>query len=176
MVASDDDGEPREDDDEIREGGDRPHRADDGNGGQRKRRRGRRGGRRGRRGRGGEDRAPGPENGQRARLDSFGNSGFDYTDPYEIDTTPVMEPRPQRQPQAEQPREAPDDDVSPASERAESTAGSAEPTASRAHERPKEREPVAEETGGSRQDAPAIEEEDPNRPKRSGWWQRRSFF
>jgi ribonuclease E len=29
-------------------------------------------------------------------------------------------------------------------------------------------EPVAAE--------PAPQEEDPNRPKRSGWWQRRSFF
>jgi ribonuclease E len=151
---------------------------------QRKRRRGRRGGRRGRRngegnasGNGdsnGHDEAPRhEEHAERAeapqRRHGFGSDPY-AADPYEIDTTPVIEPR------------APREDRPAAAEAAEvfSPATTApvpeEPEPARIEsvpEAPREQpagkaEPVAAE--------PEPPQEDPNRPKRSGWWQRRSFF
>ena len=180
-AAGDDEAEVGGDEDEVRGGEDQAARADGDSeeARQRKRRRGRRGGRRGRRGRGGEERAPVGENGQHPRAESFGHSDDVYADPYEIDTTPVIEPRPQREP-----REAPSErrEESPPAAAwqpvaEERTVSTAEPVSPPMAERPKEREPVAEEVARSR--APAVqvpEEDDPNKPKRSGWWQRRSFF
>jgi ribonuclease E len=147
---------------------------------QRKRRRGRRGGRRGRRG--GEGREG--DNGGHADdahadqppasyRPSFNTDPY-AADPYEIDTTPVMEPRPPRE---ERPAPPP-----PAAE-----AYSPATTAQVPDERPAARmQPVPEtprdepaETERTPEPAAAEtvpEKEDPNRPKRSGWWQRRSFF
>jgi ribonuclease E len=177
LAAREEEGETREEEDEVPGGEERGQRADAEGDGQRKRRRGRRGGRRGRRGRGGEERPAAHENGQRQPASSFAGPAFEYVDPYEIDTTPVMEPRPQREPRempAEIRGESPP--AAPASERAEERAG-AEPAPSPMPERAKEREPAAEEIGRGAPPAPPEEEEDdPNRPKRSGWWQRRSFF
>jgi ribonuclease E len=175
VAARDEEGEPRDEEEEIRGGEERGQRADAEGDGQRKRRRGRRGGRRGRRGRAGEDRPVAPENGQRQPASSFGAAAFEYVDPYEIDTTPVMEPRPQREARetpAEERRDSPP--PAPSSRHAEEQAG-AEPAPSPMPERAKEREPAAEEIVRGAPPAPP-EEDDPNRPKRSGWWQRRSFF
>jgi ribonuclease E len=177
VAAREEEGEAPEEEEEVRGGEERGQRADAESDGQRKRRRGRRGGRRGRRGRGGEERPVAPENGQRQPASSFAGAAFEYVDPYEIDTTPVMEPRPQREPRempAERRGETPP--AAPSSERAEERGGG-EPTPSPMPERTKEREPVAEEIVRGAPPAPPDEEEDdPNRPKRSGWWQRRSFF
>ena len=176
LAAREEEGEAPEEEEEVRGGEERGQRADAESDGQRKRRRGRRGGRRGRRGRGGEERPVAPENGQRQPASSFAGAAFEYVDPYEIDTTPVMEPRPQREPRempAERRGETPP--AAPSSERAEERGGG-EPTPSPMPERTKEREPVAEEIVRGAPPAPPEEEDDPNRPKRSGWWQRRSFF
>jgi ribonuclease E len=143
----------------------------------RKRRRGRRGGRRGRRGRGGngegrqfdQDRQGGGEfqGGQqdnRPRTEQPRPFGSSYDD--EIDTTPTMETRAS----FEAPRrlDSPESDILPdevdttpqpieraAAVRNEETASASPP------------QPAPE---------PEAEVEDPNRPKRSGWWQRKSFF
>jgi ribonuclease E len=142
----------------------------------RKRRRGRRGGRRGRRGRGGEDRPnenrPFDQNrgGGAPRGDqqpaSFERQPFGMiaADEDEIDTTPTLDPRPGNEP----PRrieiatldDAPDDEIDTTPQ----------------PERPKEVEPRAAEPARESDPATEQEEEDPNRPKRSGWWQRRTFF
>jgi ribonuclease E len=176
VAAREESGESAEDEDETRGDEERGERADvEGDSGQRKRRRGRRGGRRGRRGRGGEERAPIGESGERQPASNFADPAFVYVDPYEIDTTPVMEPRPQREPRempTEERGESPP--AAPSSRRAEESRGE-ESAPSQTHERVKEREPAADEI--VRGAPPADEEEDdPNRPKRSGWWQRRSFF
>jgi ribonuclease E len=149
----------------------------------RKRRRGRRGGRRGRRGEGREG-----DNGQQAHdaaddahadqppasyRPSFNNDPY-AADPYEIDTTPVMEPRPPRE-ERPAPPPAASESYSPATTAQlpeERPAARVEPVPETPSEEPVETErtpePAAAET--------VPEKEDPNRPKRSGWWQRRSFF
>jgi ribonuclease E len=147
---------------------------------QRKRRRGRRGGRRGRRGRD-EERVGTPENDRSDGMSSaaFVARGGDdvFADPYEIDTTPVMAPRPQRESdevtnsdEAELPAPAPlaeEDQIGPVS------FGPRDPADTTA-----EHEPV-EDAFRDRAPTRASEDEDHSddgRPKRSGWWQRRSFF
>lgn len=168
---------------------------------QRKRRRGRRGGRRGRRGRGSEENAPvdenapidenaqGDANGQSGEDETSyaapsGNRGFDDADPFEIDTTPVMEPRPQSQEPvaaSEDQEEAPlpvetPPIVDPAPSVQESTAEPIEPEAAPAVESgapdTAAKEPLVPETPTEQDGTP----EDSDEPKRSGWWQRRSFF
>jgi ribonuclease E len=143
----------------------------------RKRRRGRRGGRRGRRGRGegmneaGPDRPPAdarPPREEAPRPFEGGNAfgGTISSDYDEIDTTPTLEPRPAY----EAPRRIdvltenlPDEiDTTP-----QPIERHGEPTPS-----PVEQPARAEQP--TRSELPA--EEDVNRPKRSGWWQRKSFF
>jgi ribonuclease E len=159
----------------------------------RKRRRGRRGGRRGRRGRGGEGGAPGEQqpqqhnrqNGggeQRPAMDSrppradsprpyegntFGGTiSSDYED---IDTTPTLEARPAHQ----APRRI---DMQPPQDLLEGEVD----TTPQPIERPAEvssSEPANSAQPASKPEAePEAETEDPNRPKRNGWWQRKSFF
>jgi ribonuclease E len=142
----------------------------------RRRRRGRRGGRRGRRGRGDRIEQGGSEPGG-DRLPENRDASYRFGDEIgllEIDTTPQPEPRrdarltetPLRPTiahdedalvPAEPPR--PRDQETPRGE----TLGQAEP--STASEPPAPAQPPAEE-----------EDDDPNRPKRTGWWTRRSFF
>jgi len=180
-----DDGEPSDD-------ADREQRADaDGgdDGRQRKRRRGRRGGRRSRRGRG-EGSAGTSDDGQNedmspAALATYGSNDV-FADPYEIDTTPVMEPRPRQEPE----EAAANGDESASAGESELPAP-ASPTFSEADRigpvsfRPDD---IAESTSapqpldntfGDQTPATVSEDEDQSddgRPKRSGWWQRRSFF
>jgi ribonuclease E len=143
----------------------------------RKRRRGRRGGRRGRRGRGGngegrqfdQDRQGGGEfqGGQqdnRPRTEQPRPFGSSYDD--EIDTTPTMETRAS----FEAPRrlDSPESDILP--DEVDTTPQPIERAAAVRNE----------ETASAPPPPPApepeAEVEDPNRPKRSGWWQRKSFF
>ncbi|HVY19877.1 MAG TPA: ribonuclease E/G [Bauldia sp.] len=140
----------------------------------RKRRRGRRGGRRGRRGRGGngenrpfdQNRQNGgdfrqadnrPRDEQQPR--SFGNS---YDD--EIDTTPTLDPRP-----AYTPPRVDDPVVDLLPDEIDTTPQPIARPSELRSEQPAEpvESPAAQ---------PSVETEDPNRPKRSGWWQRKSFF
>jgi ribonuclease E len=160
----------------------------------RKRRRGRRGGRRGRRGRGGEGGAPGEErpqehnrqNGageQRPAMENrppradnprphdgnnFGGTiSSDYED---IDTTPTLEARPAHQAPRRIDMRPPEDllegeiDTTPQPIERPAEVSSSEPADSTPRPASK---PAAE---------PEAEAEDPNRPKRNGWWQRKSFF
>jgi len=166
--------------------GDENHQAgaesdDDDDSQQRKRRRGRRGGRRGRRGRAGEESPPVAEGNQDTEIqnsyaESLGDGSQDGADPFEIDTTPVMEPRPDRQ-SHEMPPEA---DVAPPSP--EVPAPNAEEDASASVEIgttatvSREPEPVAEVVADEAPRQQDDEQDDGDRPKRSGWWQRRSFF
>ena len=141
----------------------------------RKRRRGRRGGRRGRRGRGGEDRpnenrasdqnrGGGAPRGDQQPVFERQPFGMIAADEDEIDTTPTLDPRPA----AEAPRrieiaaldDAPPDEIDTTPQ----------------PERPKEVQPRAAEPPREPQPAAEQEEEDASRPKRSGWWQRRTFF
>jgi ribonuclease E len=150
----------------------------------RKRRRGRRGGRRGRRGRGngnGENRQPGtggaqqPGEGAYASDEDASDRQPAFPQTYgllngddEIDTTPRIEPAPARE-AAPQPTfvrnrfaEPVDEiDTTPLPEPRPAPASASEPRPEPAAEQKPDAEP---------------EPEDPNRPKRSGWWQRRSFF
>lgn len=165
-------------DDHGGNGGERPFVAGElGPDGQpRKRRRGRRGGRRGRRGRGGENRpgenrpfdanrGGGAPRGDQQPVFERQPFGIIAGDEDEIDTTPTLDPRPG----AEPPRrieiatfsDAPPDeiDTTPQPERPKEAE-------QRPAEAQREAQPVAERE----------EEQDPNRPKRSGWWQRRTFF
>jgi ribonuclease E len=165
---------------------------------QRKRRRGRRGGRRGRRGRGGEGRegaveGEGRESGEPPRSEPLGFGGYDRADPDEVDTTPVVEEsRPRRE------RDATGDErAAPSSEAERADAGDqpyvpAEPTRreeSAAGHREKEKEMSPADIPSERREwngahatdemsgrAAPEEEDDADKPKRSGWWQRRSFF
>jgi ribonuclease E len=159
-------GEPREN----AEGFGGPQLGPDGQ--PRKRRRGRRGGRRGRRGREGGPNAQPAEFGQQPAAEAQhpyqpGNfarrSEFD-----EIDTTPTLESRPSFE--APRPidlmRDTPPDeiDTTPQPETRVERVASAEP----------ESEPAtAPEPAAPRAEEPV---EDASRPKRSGWWQRKSFF
>jgi ribonuclease E len=145
----------------------------------RRRRRGRRGGRRGRRGRGngeggfnGENRQPDgsrqaewrPDEGQPPAQAAPYAGSFRREFEDEIDTTPTLDARPA----FEAPRrlDTNDDilageiDTTPQPEERSSPVTTGEAAASAAS-------PAAE---------PEPESEDPNRPKRSGWWQRKSFF
>jgi ribonuclease E len=136
----------------------------------RKRRRGRRGGRRGRRGRGngeggmqGEHRQNGDhrpmENRQHHQNDdNRGNFVRPNTFDDDIDTTPTMDPRPAA---FEPPRRI---DIVRQNDLLRDEIDTTPQPVERASEPPAREEP------------PAPEAEDPNRPKRSGWWQRKSFF
>ncbi len=140
----------------------------------RKRRRGRRGGRRGRRGRGGDTRALNETPGRPSDAESESNyPDGNFTpisaDDYEIDTTPSLD----------------DDKPGMAPRRLDVATFDAGPpdevdTTPRLEDEVR-RESVS--TGKAAPDAtppaPAPEPDDDNaadRPKRSGWWQRRSFF
>jgi ribonuclease E len=147
----------------------------DENGNPRRRRRGRRGGRRGR-GRNGKGR---PQNGADSQPfhteeGSFVEQSFaapSYVpyagltgDATEIDTTPQPD-EPVRRPQ-------PDDlyRSNPIPEHREEPRP--EPQFTRGETRPDESAPEPRPAPA----APEPEDDDPNRPKRGGWWQRRSFF
>jgi ribonuclease E len=137
--------------------------------GARRRRRGRRGGRRGRRGRGdereaGETRAPQPEAGA-VMVETNGTPAFaeDFISEVTVATpavpeVPSMAPAPAAVAPLPEPVVAPPPPAVPVSE-APTLAGP-------------ESEPAAPP---ARQAEPEPEPED-DRPKRSGWWQRRSFF
>ena len=159
----------------------------------RKRRRGRRGGRRGRRGRegnGAEGNANRAAGGVSPQLSDaphqFEPTGFGSADDDEIDTTPTdtngatyTAPRP-----VDIMRDSPPDeiDTTPQPERRSEPRAAVEPplapasSVGAASERPSvERAPIEP----ARSERPAEAEppaEDTNRPKRSGWWQRKSFF
>jgi ribonuclease E len=163
----------------------------DENGQPRKRRRGRRGGRRGR-GRGGEDRPQGENRQQNGggqhheREPRFADQPqprapfADLTDPIEIDTTPQpyepvrrAEPAERSEPQQDsvpiyrsEPIPPPREEHRPEPQFARDERPAAETQAS-------EPEPVAPPAPPA---ARPVEVDDPNRPKRGGWWQRRSFF
>src|SRR5581483_9154995 len=137
-------------------------RDEEGNG-ERRRRRGRRGGRRGRRGReeggqrpeghfeprpAGSDRAEGMNGAAAAAYEPLGDAPM-------VDEPPREEAIPM-QPVAHEPRPEPAERHRPAAE--------PEPAEAQAEPAP----PPAPQ--------PQQPEEDPNRPKRGGWWQRRSFF
>jgi ribonuclease E len=170
----------------------------DGEGQPRRRRRGRRGGRRGRRGRGGEPRPFGDNRdfrgGQPAQQFTPGNFA-PIGDADEIDTTPRMDdaaPRIERSepfpPPPPYPRE--EVDTTPTMEPArrqdlptrvdmrDRLVPSDEIDTTPQPERPRDTQPkeVAPEVSRAGAPPPEAEEEDPNRPKRSGWWQRKSFF
>jgi ribonuclease E len=97
----------------------------------------------------------------------FGSGNFatisaDYD---EIDTTPTLEPRPTHEAPRRIDVAEPDDLL----------AGEVD-TTPQPIERPSEMSP-GQPTESTPTPQPAAEEEnDPNRPKRSGWWQRKSFF
>jgi ribonuclease E len=143
--------------------------------GERKRRRGRRGGRRGRRGRGSErpgespagdhDRRPRPEQPMTHAANGGGDDALPpmATQADEDRGMPIA-----MEPETHEPAPLPEP------VRAENV----EATMSRPEERqPEERSPPPEEPATRpRTPPPAPEEEDRNRPKRSGWWQRRTFF
>jgi ribonuclease E len=138
----------------------------DRNGDPRKRRRGRRGGRRGRRGRErGVERVS--ENGV-----AFGFNDFDG----EIDTTPQPD-RPTR----EQPFEEREPRIAITGDETDfpPDRGASEPARDVADER-SSREEEAPRSERTERDPPRPqappEEEDEGRPKRTGWWTRRSFF
>jgi ribonuclease E len=175
-----DDGEPSGDTDR----GQRAEaEADDGDR-QRKRRRGRRGGRRGRRGHNGEHAEPNENGGsQEPAPAAFAERSSDdvFADPYGIDTTPVIEPKPQ----GESDETASTEDAGlpappPLAEEEQIAPVSFEPgdTGESADEREPiaEREPVAEVVANQTPARAGKDENDDDQPKRSGWWQRRSFF
>jgi len=143
----------------------------------RKRRRGRRGGRRGRRGRGGENRpfeANREDSGQRAPA-AFGNADFSGAPfggieaPYdEVDTTPTLEPRravepPRRLDFASDDLMSDEIDTTPQVEPAPRPAEAAQA-------------PVPEQKRQPEPKPHVETEAEISRPKRSGWWQRKSFF
>jgi ribonuclease E len=146
-----------------------------------RRRRGRRGGRRGRRGRPGDQRLgtdnrlieePGPGD-QEQR--PFGYAAYNG-DLDEIDTTPQPEPRSARQATSVIDRPSEEQALGPresSGEHSYSERGDRQ----RGEGMPSERSTaLADERPPARPDAEEEEEDDPNRPKRSGWWQRRTFF
>jgi ribonuclease E len=144
----------------------------------RKRRRGRRGGRRSRRGHGGEERDEAFENGQGEDFDpaTLAARSYDdvFADPYEIDTTPTMEPKPRPEPDEATRDEKGESPAPPLAEEERIGPVAFEPP--RTPERPEEREPVGSAVSDDARTTPQETEEERNRPKRSGWWQRRSFF
>jgi ribonuclease E len=158
--------------------------ADDGDDArQRKRRRGRRGGRRGRRGRSEERGETMAENGESEDFHpaAFAERSRDdiFADPYEIDTTPVIEEKPQAVPEETASAEDTTLPVPPLAEEhrigpVAFDPGETSETADE-HETVDKHETVADGFGNETPASPA-EDEDDDRPKRSGWWQRRSFF
>jgi ribonuclease E len=159
--------------------------ADDGDDArQRKRRRGRRGGRRGRRGRSEERGETMAENGESEDFHpaAFAERSRDdiFADPYEIDTTPVIEEKPQAVPEETASAEdttlpvppplAEEHHIGPVAFDPGETSETADE-----HETVDKHETVADGFGNETPASPA-EDEDDDRPKRSGWWQRRSFF
>jgi ribonuclease E len=152
--------------------------ADDGSEGPtRKRRRGRRGGRRGRRERGGEDRQTG-EQGTEERPALEADGGFaaqagNGTDEAEWgseaavpgdDATPIA---PLDLPAADEDREVHRGSEAPVPVR---------PEAASAYGEDSRRRQTEEAAPDAAQSHLAEDEADGNQPKRSGWWQRRSFF
>jgi len=160
----------------------------------RKRRRGRRGGRRGRRGRPGENgHAVAHGEGTAPGVDAqptFGPGGYPSiaSDYDEIDTTPTLDPEPARQPSPRadvvaDPYIGGDDiDTTPTVEPAPqrelpwrsggATAASNGGDEDEIDTTPRDDEASPAET----RPEPAEADDDPDRPKRSGWWQRKSFF
>ncbi len=120
----------------------------------RKRRRGRRGGRRGRRGRGGEEAANGGEAPRRARA-ANGANGAEKSAAPESETSGEVQPAPMEMPSAI--------DVEPVE-----VSRPAETAANETPAKPEDRGAPVEHMGEDREEA--------EQPKRSGWWQRRSFF
>ncbi len=160
----------------------------------RKRRRGRRGGRRGRRGRGadgngeehvaeangGDDEAPTED--VSAAFSAY--ALLDGAD--EIDTTPTIEDSPAVRPQVQSDffqhrfdTAVEEIDTTPMPEPRSSEPVNAEIPVADVAGASAEGAPVSDEVSpaaGSAAQAEQEPEDDPNRPKRSGWWQRRSFF
>jgi ribonuclease E len=179
-------------DDEASEGGEseRPYAATElGPDGQpRKRRRGRRGGRRGRRGRNGDHRQYSERDAQPGNEQpAFGNSyGEIAADPNEIDTTPTMDDMPRAERSDPIPPSYPDDDDVDTTPRIDTPPSrESQPRVDPVRDNyapPDEIDTTAQPDPRPSRDtasgpgAAADEAEDPNRPKRSGWWQRRSFF
>ena len=147
----------------------------------RKRRRGRRGGRRGRRGRGGEESAATGETEQADEsppaIAQWGANGGDVgADPFEIDTTPVMDPRPEpkAEPAEDHAEPAQPETAAPASEEPTPRPVAVEPAPD--VEQAEERQAAAETAEDDAAVESPSESDEDDKPKRSGWWQRRSFF
>jgi hypothetical protein len=91
-----------------------------------------------------------------------GNYAVISSDFDDIDTTPTLEPRAYAEPvRRVADNEALPDEVD---------------TTPQPIERPKDHAARADEESAAPQHPTAEEDNDPNRPKRSGWWQRKSFF
>jgi ribonuclease E len=143
----------------------------------RKRRRGRRGGRRSRRGHS-DEQVETADDAQSESLDPAAfapqDIGF-FDDPYEIDTTPVMEPRAaQNTPEAESADEP--ERVAETSLAKADQIGPVSFEPNKAEENEAELEPAEDDMNEELPRAATRDGEDDDRPKRSGWWQRRSFF
>ena len=147
----------------------------------RKRRRGRRGGRRGRRGRGGEGRGDLPPGGNypqggapRERSQpAFEPGNFNTIDSVfddEIDTTPTLDQVPPREMPQRADMIAETDLLDGEVDTTPQPEPRPEPASARPPDVPRDRAPAQPPL------PPESEESDPNRPKRSGWWQRKSFF
>jgi ribonuclease E len=82
----------------------------------------------------------------------------------EIDTTPTLDTRPSFEAprRIDRPESSPPDEIDTTPQPIE------RPSELRSEQPPEPEQP--------RQPQPSVETEDPNRPKRSGWWQRKSFF
>jgi hypothetical protein len=91
-----------------------------------------------------------------------GNYAVISSDFDDIDTTPTLEPRAHHEP----PRRIDVHDDLP---------GEID-TTPQPIERPKDQAARVNDEAAAPQQPTAEEDNDPNRPKRSGWWQRKSFF
>jgi len=114
-----------------------------------------------------ENRPPRADGARPHEGNAFGGTiSSDYED---IDTTPTLEARPAHQAPRRIDMQPPEDlldgeiDTTPQPIERPVEVSSIEPTNSA----PPATKPAAE---------PESETEDPNRPKRNGWWQRKSFF
>ena len=144
----------------------------DAEGNPRKRRRGRRGGRRGRRGRGGEDR---PTNGSNDAGEQ-GSAEAPAMAAEAADFSPAGEDAGAQNGADHEDRPAAEDDR-PAWQPAPVVADEAEqPAASYKEARQNENEVVPEPEASEPAAQPKPEEPEEVVPKRSGWWQRRTFF
>ncbi len=150
-------------------------------GGERKRRRGRRGGRRSRRGRGGEDKA---EHSEQSEADAEAGAHAANGDDREAfgEEVPSMAEPPA---EVSTPEPVMAESEAPPTVPEAQTEAPAEPEPQIQPEPQPEPEAQAEpEHAQSEEEAPppppqqpeAEESSEPDRPKRSGWWQRRSFF